>query len=161
VSRISKAPGFTLVEVMLTVAILALLVALVAPKFSLQKTSVKTVSQQAEALFLYAKEQSIGQQKEITVSVNVQAGNLIQLSVVDYALGTGNVLDIYIPENQVAISFNPTLTEIVFSPTQPIKIKSGTLSSYPEKPINIYFTTDYSAPPNLILFPNSGRVLRQ
>ncbi len=148
--------GFTLIEMMITVAILAFLVAIIAPSFSLQKTSVKTVTQQAELLLSYAREQSLAKQKEITVSINAQLGILKQLSVIDYGVGTGNVLDVYIPDDQVVISFNPTLTEIVFSPTRSIKLKAGTVVSYPTKPINIYFTTTAGSPPTWSCFPTQA-----
>lgn len=143
---------------MLTVAILGIIIAIVAPRFSLQKTTVKTVSRQAEALFVFAKTQAIAQQKEITVSINItEAGELSRMSVIDYGLSTDNVLDIYIPDDEVVISFNPNISEIIFSPTQAIRVKAAGVTSLATKPISIYL--DNSAEPNLILFPNSGKVL--
>ena len=144
---------------MVTIGILALLIAIVAPKFSLDKTSVKAVSQQAESLFIYAKQQSIAQQKEITVLLTTNNGKLTQMSVVDYSVGTGNVLDVYTLNDEIAITFNIRLTKIIFSPTQPIKIKDTGSATFPNKPVNIYFTGILTSP-NLVVFPNSGRILR-
>lgn len=79
--------GFTLVELMIAVAIVAILVAVGAPSFAsfIESNKVRTETQRVTGLLALARNHAVNKNREVTVRIQVAAGALN----VDVYTGTG------------------------------------------------------------------------
>ena len=81
--------GFTLIELMIAVAIVAILVAVGAPSFAsfIDSNKVRTETQRVAGLLALARNHAVNKNREVTVRIQVAAGALD----VDVYTGTGSI----------------------------------------------------------------------
>lgn len=83
-----KVKGFTLVELMVTIVILAILIAIAVPSFlqTMRSNSVKTKADEATALLSYARNESVAKKRIISVNFFADRWEVIDNNQVDRIL---------------------------------------------------------------------------
>ncbi|WP_367106499.1 Tfp pilus assembly protein FimT/FimU [uncultured Psychrobacter sp.] len=115
--NLRSSAGFTLIELMVTIAVLAIIVSIAAPNISnqLAKQRVKSTVSSIESALKEAKAESIIRRQDITV-VYSNADDIITLED-----ATGNVLSTYNIASQSTVNqvITPTtVTEVIFQPNK-------------------------------------------
>ncbi len=87
-SRYSASSGFTLIELMVTIAVMAIIVSIAAPNVSSQLANqrVKSTTATLHTALREAKTESIIRRKAITVEVNNKGTNAGTIKLIDVAL---------------------------------------------------------------------------
>ena len=83
--------GFTLVELMIAVAIVAILVAVGAPSFAsfIDSNKVRTETQRVAGLLALARNHAVNKNREVTVRIQVAAGSAPNVGALDVDVYTG------------------------------------------------------------------------
>lgn len=83
--------GFTLVELMIAVAIVAILVAVGAPSFAsfIDSNKVRTETQRVAGLLALARNHAVNKNREVTVRIQVAAGSALNVGALDVDVYTG------------------------------------------------------------------------
>lgn len=83
--------GFTLIELMIAVAIVAILVAVGAPSFAsfIDSNKVRTETQRVAGLLALARNHAVNKNREVTVRIQVAAGSALNVGALDVDVYTG------------------------------------------------------------------------
>ena len=83
--------GFTLIELMIAVAIVAILVAVGAPSFAsfIDSNRVRTETQRVAGLLALARNHAVSKNREVTVRIKVAAGSALNVGALDVDVYTG------------------------------------------------------------------------
>ena len=83
--------GFTLIELMIAVAIVAILVAVGAPSFAsfIDSNKVRTETQRVAGLLALARNHAVSTNREVTVRIQVAAGSALNVGALDVDVYTG------------------------------------------------------------------------